>query len=84
MRTLFLNEKRSKLHMLRVALWCALISLVSLGVLAMLDGSLNWPASALGALAIAVMAGLAAFAGRWFHLRRMKNTSRDLKDSALW
>jgi thiosulfate reductase cytochrome b subunit len=84
MRTLFLKGHKAKLQRWHVAAWACGVVAVLLTLLALLEEAISWHVAFLWLLAAAVIAGLAILVGRWVYRRRLQDSTRSLKDSALW
>lgn len=84
MRTLFLTHNKSKLSPWRVVLVCCLVVAVIASVYSAIDDLIGKSESTVVLLCAVLFGGVVALAYRWFQVRRLQSTVRDLKDSALW
>lgn len=84
MRTLFLTHSKSKLSPWRVVLVCCLAVAVMAVVYSAIDDLIGKSESTVVLLCAVLFGGVVALAYRWFQVRRLQSTVRDLKDSALW
>lgn len=84
MRTLFLTDKDAKRKPWRIVLACSLVVALLVGVYSAIDVLFGRSEPATVILGAACFGGVVALAYRWFQVRRLQSTVRDLKDSALW
>jgi hypothetical protein len=61
---------------------CGLVLVLIFGAYSAIEGLIGLSGLAAVLLGVALVGGV--FAVRWFQVRRMQGTVRDLKDSALW
>lgn len=84
MRTLFLTGNKAKRKPWQLVLFCGLVVAVMVGVYSAIDDLFGRNASTVAILCAALFGGVVALAYRRFQVRRLQNSVRDLKDSALW
>lgn len=84
MRTLFLPDNKAKHWSWRIVRVCALLIALTAGLHFAIDALIGRGDSALVLLCVALFGGVVALAYRRVRVRRLQNTVRDLKDSALW
>lgn len=84
MRTLFLTGNKAKRWAWRIILVCGLAVALVVGMYSATDDWIGVGESAVVLLCVALLGGVVALAYRWFQVRRLQSSVRDLKDSALW
>lgn len=84
MRPLFLTGNKAKRKPWQLVLVCGLVVALLVGVYSAIDVLFGRSEPAAVILGAACFGGVVALACRWFQVRRLQSTVRDLKDSALW
>lgn len=84
MRPLFLTATRQRTRSLSPAIAGTLLLLLLIVLLVIIHSMTGWHPTWTVIIGALLLTGGILLARKWLHIRRMKNDSQNLKDSALW